>query len=183
MTLDLNREERDRARTEPTPFPPHGGQARFEAALAQDRVYRGALLAAVAMAGAAGTGFGSIFGLGDRVVAAALAVGAAGVVVVLAGATIAWPLIRRARFWQAALAVGLLHLACVLVAPRAVEAALVAQLAAASAEFALLAVAGVRWFRAGLLRLPPATYLRSPQCVVARLDRGKDFTLRIDAVE
>jgi hypothetical protein len=137
----------------PPPFPPHPGRARFLEALRVDRVRRNTALAAIVLAGLAGMTVAS----------------AAGVV---AGALVFFVFPHPA---VACLAVAAIHL------PAADDS--LWHLLLGMVEFGLLSWSGVRWVRAGLVRRPRATYLRLPLAIVARIDRMRDFKLRIDVIE
>lgn len=87
---------------------------------------------------------------------------------------------QRAAFTPVVLAAVFLHLAASPMHFGELHSPLWPQLVAASAEFALLALAGYRFALAGLLRLPLATYRETPLCIVPYPARKWHFPVKID---
>ncbi|HEV8608324.1 MAG TPA: hypothetical protein VGQ99_23520 [Tepidisphaeraceae bacterium] len=89
---------------------------------------------------------------------------------------------RRRSFAPIAAAVFVVHLGALPPSANLLGRELPLHIVAATLEFLLLSIAGVRYAQASLWRFPSATYRVAPLCIVPRLNRAWDHPVKINVV-
>ena len=89
---------------------------------------------------------------------------------------------RRRSFVVIVAAVAAVHLGALPPSADLLKPQLPLQFLAATLEFLLLTLAGLRFVQASLWRLPGATYRLAPLCIVPRLNRAWDHPVKINVV-